>query len=302
MPIIDIGHRNYKKASPNFDLVSNVETPIQESDRLKIGEPYILTDSSIAKDDDGGQLDQFAGLFLDKSALIDLCGPEIIEKWDAVANLTDSPIEELPGITIDHQYVKHLGIIMQEDSDDPSIAIEESDNTPENVLRQQSVLAGYGDLMSTILLAVAKKAFRTEGYEDLSTQIDMMAHILKRRHFPCFGTEANGWWNNLSLHTSPEIQDLTRDRANFNGAVPMPALFMQGSGRVYLSRFAQVFEAERYSVLLLGGGEQVVVSKSSQDRRLIALGRCEENVVRHYEQYDPLSQMRDRMAKELGPQ
>lgn len=304
MPIIDVGSPRYQKPRPNFDLVSEAGSHVPESALLKIGEPYILTDSSRVKDEDESQLDQFSCMVLDKEALVDVCGPQTIELWDRAALLSDLTQEQLPGINIDHMFVKHLGIIMQEDSIDPCIAVEEENNVPETVALQQSILNAYGELLAAIVLGVAKRVFKMEGFEDLSTQIDMMAHILKRRNFPCFGTEKNAWYNNLTLHTSAEIQDLTRDRANFNGAVPLPALFMQGSGRVYFSRYAQVFEAEKYSVVLIGGAEQIVVSPSppGQVRRMIALGRCEEDVFKHYAQYDPLNQMRDRMANELKPQ
>lgn len=304
MPIIDTGSSNYKKASPAFDLVTKPGISVGESSTLKIGEPYILWDSTRVKGEEDSQLDQFSCLLLDKAALIDYCGAEIITLWDRAAELSDLSQDELPGINTDHKYVKHLGIIMQEDSSDPCVAIEEESNTSDRVSFQQSILNAYAELMSAIVLGVAKRAFRVHGYEDLATQIDMMAHILKRRGFPCFGSERNGWYNNLTLHTSTEMQDITRDRANFNGAVPMPVLLMRGSGRVYLSRYAQVFEAEPYSVVLVGGAEQVVVSASpeGQDKRLIAFGRCEEDVFKHYAQYDPLNQMRDRAAKELGPQ
>lgn len=304
MPIIDTGSTSYVKAPPNFALVTEAQSSLQETTKLKIGEPYILWDSSKVKDEDESQLDQFSCLLLDKAALIDYCGPDIIELWDEAAELSDLSQEQLPGINIDHLFVKHLGIIMQDDSTDPCIAIEHDSNTPDRVQFQQSILHAYGELMSAIVLGVAKKVFKMHSYEDLSTQIDMMAHILKRRGFPCFGSDQNSWFNNLTLHTSTEIQDVTRDRGNFNGAVPMPILFMRGSGRVYISRYAQVFDAEPYSVVLIGGAEQVVVSASptGQSKRLIALGRCEEDVFKHYAQYDPLNQMRDRMADELKAQ
>lgn len=304
MPIIDIGAPNYVKATPNFSLVTDPQESISPDAKLVVGEPYLLTDSSRVDDDEEtSQLDQFAALLLDKNELIRFCGPDIIEKWDAAAALIDVANEELPGINIDHLFVKHLGIILQEDTEDPCIAIEESENTPDRVAAQQAILKAHGELMSSIILGVGKALFKTPGYEDIATQIDYMAHILKRRNFPCFGTEGNAWWNNLTIHTSTEMMDLTRDRGNFNGAVPMPALFMRGSGTAYFSRFAKVFEFQPYSVILIGGAEQVVLSASptGETKRVIALGRCEENVFKHYAQYDPLNQMRDRLAKESAP-
>ncbi|CCG82363.1 protein of unknown function [Taphrina deformans PYCC 5710] len=304
MPIIDIGAPGYVKATPNFSLVTDPQVSIINEARLIVGEPYLLTDSTKAHDDgETSQLDQFAALVLDKDALVRFCGPSIIEKWDHAAALVNIASEELPGINIDHLFVKHLGIILQEDTEEPCIAIEESENTPARVAAQQAILKAYGELMSAIILGVGKTLFKTPGYEDLATQIDYMAHILKRRNFPCFGTEENAWWNNLTIHTSTEMMDITRDRGNFNGAVPVPALFMQGSGTVYFSRFAQVYKVKPYSVILIGGAEQVVVSAcpAGETKRVIALGRCEEDVFRHYAQYDPLNQMRDRLAQEMTP-
>lgn len=331
MPIVDIGAPGYVKAAPKFDLVSKPRTtPLTARDRLLTGEPYLLTDSSTVKDEDESQLDQFACMLLTKDDLVHFCGPEIIETWDRAARLVDVAPAQLPGVNIDHLFVKHLGIILQPGDDelgseDPCIAIEEEHNTPDRVALQQSILNAFGELMSALVLGIARKLFLTPGYEDLATQIDYMAHILKRRNFPCFGTEANAWYNNLTLHTSTEMMDITRDRANFNGAVPLPILFMKGSGRVYLSRFAQVFEAEPYSLVLVGGAEQVVISAAapatpggdedededdgkqrgttrSTDGRTIAFGRCEENVFKHYAQYDPMNQLRDRLAKEMSPE
>lgn len=264
--------------------MKDTDISLDDSDKIKIGEPYILWNSTRVKHEDQSQLDQFSCLVLDKAALIDYCGPEIIDLWDTTAKLSNLPPSQLPGINIDHLFVKHVGIIMQE-STDPCIAIEQDSNTPDQVKFQQSILHAYGELMVAITLGVAKKAFKMHSYEDLSTQIDMMAHILKRRDFPCFGTTQNTWYNNLTLHTSIEIQDITRDRANFNGAVPMPILFMKGSGRIYFSRYAQVFEAEPYSVVLVGGAEQVVISATQESESLIAMGRREEDVFKHYAQY-----------------